>query len=201
MGMGSTGQSAGSHRPAGPMPRVVIVVGQPTRDGETYRVEAPDRVLRMFGMLTAARDELDLLSPLPASRARIQRLLDVVRAELERSVSDALAEELRRLVCRSDGVPGAADLRIEYASLLGWASGLVVAMLDQLAGLHGAAGPPRQSPATHAGQGHGFEIVGFPTGAAGMPKWPWMMAEIPRPGTERPVARLPSTPQRPKASE
>ena len=64
---------------------------------------------------------------------RLQRLLDVVRAELDRSVSPALADELHRLVFPGDEEPSAAQLRMEYASLLGWASGLVVAMLDQLA--------------------------------------------------------------------
>ena len=111
----------------------VVVVADTGRAGQTYRVEAPDRVLRMFGMLSAARDELDLTTVPPEGRARVHQLLEVVSSELERSVSPALGAELHELVRRVEGVPGAAELRIEYASLLGWASGLVVAMLDQLA--------------------------------------------------------------------
>ena len=114
-------------------PPMVIVLDDATRAEMGYRVEAPDRVLRMYGLLAAARDELDLATVPPEGRARLQRLLEVVSAELERSVSPALADELHKLVRRGEGRPGAAELRIEYAGILGWASGLVVAMLDQLA--------------------------------------------------------------------
>jgi Bacterial proteasome activator len=115
-----------------PAPRVVIVVGRSAEAGTAYRVEAPDRVLRMFGLLTAARDELDLTALPPAGRVRVQRLLDSVRAELDRSVSPALADELHHLASFGEGEQSAAELRLAYASLLGWASGLVVAMLDLL---------------------------------------------------------------------
>ena len=125
--MVSAGQMGHEARPA---PRVVIVVGRSAQAGTVYRVEAPDRVLRMFGLLTAARDELDLANLPPEARARLQRLLEIVRAELDRSVSPALADELHRLVFPDEKEPSAAQLRLEYASLLGWASGLVVGMLD-----------------------------------------------------------------------
>jgi hypothetical protein len=162
--MVDAGQRAKLRRQVRPAPRVVIVVGPSAHAGRAYRVDAPDRVLRMFELLTAARDELDLAALAARDRARIQRLLDVVRAEIERSVSPALADELRNLVCVGERVPNAspaapaaplnaapdaargasrdvppgaapdaAQLRMEYASLLGWVSGLVVAMLDQLA--------------------------------------------------------------------
>ncbi len=128
--MASSAEQASERRRERPW---VVVVADTSRAGQTYRVEAPGRVLRMFGMLSAARDELDLTTVPPEGRARVHRLLEVVSSELERSVSPALAAELHELVGRLEGVPGAAELRIEYASLLGWASGLVVAMLDQLA--------------------------------------------------------------------
>ena len=111
----------------------MVIVLDATRADKAYRVEAPDRVLRMYGMLAAARDELDLATVPPDVRARLQRLLEVVSAELERSVSPALADELHNLVRRGEAQPGEAELRIEYAGILGWASGLVVAMLEQLA--------------------------------------------------------------------
>ena len=110
----------------------MVIVLDATRAGMVYRVEAPDRVLRMYGLLAAAGDELDLATVPPAGRARLQRLLEVVSAELERSVSPALADELHNLVRRGEVRPGAAELRIEYAGILGWTSGLVVAMLEQL---------------------------------------------------------------------
>ena len=40
---------------------------------------------------------------------------------------------MHELVRHEEAVPSAAELRIEYSSLLGWASGLVAAMFDQLA--------------------------------------------------------------------
>ena len=103
--MVDAGQRAKQRRHVRPAPRVVIVVGPPARAGRTYRVHAPDRVLRMFELLTAARDELDLAALAAQDRARIQRLLDVVRAEIERSVSPALADELRNLVRAGSGRP------------------------------------------------------------------------------------------------
>jgi Bacterial proteasome activator len=111
----------------------MVIVFDAARAEVAYCVDAPDRVLRMYGLLAAARDELDLTTLPPEGRARVQRLLEVVSAELERSVSPALADELHNLVRRGEARPGAAELRIEYAGILGWASGLVVAMLEQLA--------------------------------------------------------------------
>ena len=130
--MVSTGPQATGRRRM--RPRVVIVLDAP-QAGDAYRVEAPDRILRIYGLLEA-RDELDLTTVPPQDRARAQRLLEAVSAEPERSVSPAVADELHKLVRheeREEAVPSAAELRIGYSSLLGWASGLVAAMLDQLA--------------------------------------------------------------------
>ena len=65
--------------------------------------------------------------------ARLQRQLDALTAELERSLSPALAGELHHLVGRKVGAELTADeLRVEYASLLAWTIGLVVGILTQL---------------------------------------------------------------------
>jgi Bacterial proteasome activator len=130
--MVSAAQRASERPQAGPAPRVIIVVGGPARAGVPCRVEAPDRVLRMFGLLVAVRDHVDLAAMPPEDRVAVQHLIKVVSGELERSVSPPLAEELCNFVRFGEGPPSAAELRIEYAGLLGWASGLVVAMLDQL---------------------------------------------------------------------
>ena len=132
--MVSTGPQATGRRRM--RPRVVIVLDAP-QAGDAHRVEAPDRILRIYGLLEA-RDELDLTTVPPQDRARAQRLLEAVSAEPERSVSPAVADELHKLVRHEEArheeaVPSAAELRIGYSSLLGWASGLVAAMLDQLA--------------------------------------------------------------------
>ncbi len=81
--------------------RPAVVLGGPAGSPCACRVEEPDRLLRVWGMLSASSGEL----------------------------------------------------RIEYASLVGWASGLVIAMLDQLHGGNtgitehdGTAGLLRRTP-------------------------------------------------------
>ena len=140
--MVDAGRPADETREARPLPRVVIEVGRSARSGKTYRVEAPDRILRVFGMLTETRNELDLTTLPAENQARLQRLFQAVSAEIERSVSPPLAEEFRNLIHCGQEEPGPAGLRIEYASLLGWASGLVVAMLDQLPATQAKAASP-----------------------------------------------------------
>jgi hypothetical protein len=63
----------------------------------------------------------------------LQRQLPAVTVELERSVSPALTDELGHLIRKAGTAPHtAAELRIEYASLLGGISGLVIGMLNEL---------------------------------------------------------------------
>jgi Bacterial proteasome activator len=136
--MASAGQRPARLAGTMPMPRVVVVLGRTAPGGKAYRVESPDRVLRMWALLNEAGGELHAQALPPQSLARIQRLLKAVRAELERSVSPALAGELRHLLDFGGAEPDAAGVRIEYASLLGWVGGLVIGMLGQLeAAQHG----------------------------------------------------------------
>lgn len=129
--------ASAEQRPAGrakivPMPRIVVALGRPARGGKAYRVESPDRVLRLWALLNEVGNELHAQTLPPESPARVQRLLKAVRAELERSVSPALADELHHLLDRGGAEPDAAEVRIEHASLLGWTGGLVIGMLSQL---------------------------------------------------------------------
>ena len=96
-------------------------------------MDKPDRLLRVWGMLSAIGDELHKAELPPEAVARLQRQLKAAIAELEHSVSPALAGELDGLT-RQDGTapPTVSELRIEYASLLGWTGGLVIAMLEEL---------------------------------------------------------------------
>jgi hypothetical protein len=117
---------------------MVAVPSRPAvvRDGQAgsprdCRIEAPDRLLRVWALLSASSEELHKVSLPPAALPRLQRQLRAATAELQRSVSPTLAAELGRLV-RCDGPPTAGELRIEYASLLGWTGGLVISMLEQL---------------------------------------------------------------------
>lgn len=130
--MASAGQRPAELAETMPMPRIVVVLGRTAPGGKAYRVESPDRVLRMWALLNEAGSELHAQALPPQSLARIQRLLKAVRAELERSVSPALAGELRHLLGFGGAEPDAAEVRIEYASLLGWVGGLVIGMLGQL---------------------------------------------------------------------
>lgn len=99
-----------------------------------YRVESPGRVLRLWSLLNAAAGEFRADQLSPQARGRLQRVLTGVSADLGQCVSPALAGELRELLGSCEAVPGADELRIEYAMLLGWLGGLVVGMLDELDG-------------------------------------------------------------------
>jgi Bacterial proteasome activator len=117
----------------GPATRVVVALGRPVQGPGAPRVESPERVLRIWEMLSGVGDELNLQTMPPETLARIRRLLRTVTAELERSVSPALAEELCHLIGDGDVAEASASaVRIQYAGLLGWLGGLVISMYTQL---------------------------------------------------------------------
>jgi hypothetical protein len=114
-------------------PRLAVIMGRPADASRVCRVDAPDRVLRIWAMLASADGELHQASLRPGEVARLQRQLDALTAELGRSLSPALAAELHRLVGREAGPELTADeLRVEYASLLSWTIGLVIGILTEL---------------------------------------------------------------------
>jgi hypothetical protein len=113
--------------------RLAVIVGDSPDASRVCRVDAPDRVLRIWAMLSVADNELHEVSVPPGTAARLQRQLDAFAAELERSLSPALAGELRHLFGREKApMPTADELRIEYASLLAWTGGLVIGILTQI---------------------------------------------------------------------
>jgi hypothetical protein len=116
----------------GPASRIVVALGRPAHGPKACLVESPERVVRMWALLNEAGGDLHLETMPPESLARVQRLLKGVSAELEGSVSPALAGELHHLVHWGGAELDASEVRIEYASLLGWASGLVIGMYSQL---------------------------------------------------------------------
>jgi hypothetical protein len=123
-------QPAGDHAAA---PRLAIALGSRGGSRSADRVEAPDRVLRMWSLLNTTDEELHQVTLPAGAQARLGRQLETITAELERSVSPVLAGELRRLAGQGGTVPlTLAELRVRHAGLLGWASGLVIAMLEQL---------------------------------------------------------------------
>ena len=140
-GVGESGAAAAQpgRQPAGPTAvtatvpsRPVVMLGGPAGSPCAYRVEEPDRLLRVWGMLSAASDELHKVKLPSGAVARLQQQLKATIAELEQAISPALAGELDHLT-RHGTVPATtSELRIEYASLLGWTGGLVIAMLDRL---------------------------------------------------------------------
>jgi Bacterial proteasome activator len=117
----------------GPDTHVVVALGRPVQGPAAPRVESPERVLRLWEMLSGVGDELNLQTMPPETLARIRRLLQTVTEELRRSVSPPLAEELRDLIGDGGGTDASAsEVRIQYASLLGWLGGLVISMYTQL---------------------------------------------------------------------
>lgn len=110
-----------------------VVLSEPSRGRGAERVETPDRVLRLWAMLSEGDAELKISDLPPESVLSLERLLMAAVEELRRSVSPALAEELDRLVPPRRTAPvGLAELRMDYAGVLGWLSGLVISMLAQL---------------------------------------------------------------------
>jgi len=151
----------GGTEPAGPgdqpdavavrPPRLAVTIGRAADASRVCRVDAPDRVLRIWAMLASADDELHQANLRPETVARLQRQLDVLIAELERSLSPALAGELHHIIGREAGTElTAGELRIVYATLLSWTIGLVIGILTELekAGAKAARAASRPQPAT-----------------------------------------------------
>jgi Bacterial proteasome activator len=130
--MPATGQLSDGTGEILPSTPVVVLLGGPGEARRSCRVEAPGRVLRMWSLLNAADEELHQIALPPEAAPRLQHLLEVVRTELARSVSPALADELGKLTNWPAGPQSLDELRVAGVSLLGWTSGLVMGMLGQL---------------------------------------------------------------------
>jgi hypothetical protein len=114
-------------------PRLAVVLDKPADASRICRVDVPGRVLRIWALLNQADNELHQASLPPGPAARLQRQLEALTGELEQSVSPTLAAELRHLIPQGQAAaPTADELRVEYASLLGWTGGLVIEMLSQI---------------------------------------------------------------------
>jgi len=117
---------------AAPGLRFAVIVGGPV-GGSARRVEAPARLLRVWSLLEATREQIGHAAVPPEALPRLQRQLREVRRELESTVSPALAAELRRIAPLRDEAPSAAGLRTECAVLTSWAGSLTIQMLSALA--------------------------------------------------------------------
>jgi hypothetical protein len=111
------------------MPRFVVIVGDPVGDGSAFRIENPARLLRVWSLLRATREQLDSAALPPGGLPGLQRQLQSIRRELELALSPPLVAELRRILPSHDATPGAGALRIESAVLESWARSLVMQML------------------------------------------------------------------------
>jgi hypothetical protein len=133
MGADKAGSGKQPGGQAVPPPRLAVVLGRSADADRICRVDEPGRVLRIWSLLNDTDNELHQVSLPPAAAPRLQQQLDALTGELERSVSPALAGELRHLIPQGEGAaPTADELRVEYASLLGWTGGLVIEMLSQV---------------------------------------------------------------------
>ena len=126
--------------------RLAVVMDRPADASRICRVDAPDRVLRIWALLSNAHGDLHQASLRPEMRARLQRQFHALTAELERSLSPALASELAHIIDQDEDAELTADeLRVEYATLLAWIVGLVIEILTQL----DAAGAKVTRPGPH----------------------------------------------------
>jgi hypothetical protein len=131
--MVATGSRQEPVRPVQIPGRLAIVPSGPAEECQACRVDAPDRVLRAGRLLTAADGELHQVTLPSAAVGRLHRQLHAIIAELQRPVSPPLAGELRNLIGPEEPAePTTEQLRIEYASVLGWTGGLVAGTLYQL---------------------------------------------------------------------
>jgi Protein of unknown function (DUF2587) len=135
-------------------PRLVIALDRQTTGRGACRVEAPARMLRMWTVLNAANDELHQAAPTPGALRRLRRSLQVIRTELERSVSAPLADELSNLLPPQETWPSIDELRIECAGLLGWTAGLALGMLDRVQAAAVASAPASAAGARPDGSAH-----------------------------------------------
>lgn len=169
MEMASGGQQPAEPDLAGPATRVVVALGRPAHGPGACRVESPERVMRIWEMLIEAGDELKPETLPPETLARVQRLLKAASAELQRSVSPALARELRQLIDCGGAEPSASEVRIEYASFLGWLGGLVVGMYSQLQDARDGLRMAGQLPDATPGERDPRSAPGTAPQAAGSP--------------------------------
>jgi len=114
-------------------PCLAVVVGWGDDAGQVFRVDTPDRVLRIWALLGNAADDLRQAALPPEVIARLGRQLDAAVAELETSLSPALAGELHRLIDPGkNGELSADELRVEYATVLAWTASLLTEVLSQI---------------------------------------------------------------------
>ena len=113
--------------------RFVVIIGEPAGDGSACRIEAPDRLLRVWSLLQVTYEQSDWAALPPESVPSLQRQLQAIRRELEKAISPPLAAELRRILPPQDAAPSVGALRIEYAVLLSWSGGLMTEILRSLA--------------------------------------------------------------------
>lgn len=124
-------------------PRLAVIVGPAADASRVCRVDAPDRVLRIWALLSNAADELRQAGLRPEAIVRLRRQFDALAAELERSLSPALAGELRQFIGSGNSAGLSADeLRIEYTTLLAWTASLVAQILTQLEVARAKTGRP-----------------------------------------------------------
>ena len=114
------------------MQRFVIIVGDPADGGSAFLIENPARLLRVWSLLRATREQLASATLPPGGMPGLQQQLQAIRRELELAVSPPLVAELRRILPSHDATPSAGALRIESAVLESWVGSLVVQMLGVL---------------------------------------------------------------------
>jgi hypothetical protein len=146
----------------------IVEAGLDGAEGPTQNaIEEPAKVMRIGSMIKQLLDEVHAAPLDEQSRDRLREIYDQSVDELCESLSDDLADELRRLAPPfGSEVPSEAELRVAKAQLVGWLEGLFhgiqatlfaqqMAARQQLEQMRTQLGPGGQSqpdPGTRAGQ-------------------------------------------------
>jgi len=163
--MASTEPAGPGEQPDSTAPRLVVVLARDGGESRVCRVDAPDRVLRIWALLNNASEELRQVDLPVGAAERLERQLGAFTAELERSVSPALGRELHELFPPLEASAATArELRIEYAGLLGWAGSLVIGILSQVQAAAARAAHPVLASGPR-GQGYSPAAPGEPVAA------------------------------------
>ena len=116
---------------AAPEREFTVTIGE-RAGGLPCRVEVPGRLLRIWSLLQATQEQIDVVTVPPEGVPPLQRQLRAIRRELEDTISPALVTELRRIAPPSEDAPSAARLRIECAILTSWTGTLTMEMLNTI---------------------------------------------------------------------
>lgn len=105
-------------------PEVITENEQESKD-VLEQVEHPAKVMRIAAMIRQLLEEVRQANLDEASRSRLKEIYDLSVNELSSTLSEDLANELRRISLPfKQDIPTDAEIRVAQAQLVGWLEGL-----------------------------------------------------------------------------